>query len=139
MSVRQTLTTREQCSDAASKWLDHNTELDCEAQYHLWEQAFITRWGLIPEDSGIQALQMVDQMGRGPVVTFPQAARAWHMNSFRVSPEQIPAWRRMEREFDLVPQEQVEGELTPEDWEKVEQYNEQHNPNHPSRRGRLFR
>jgi hypothetical protein len=67
-------------------------------------------------------------------VDFYVAARAFHTNKFEFGPSHWSRWRAMEHDYDKIPPEQVEEELTAQDWEKIEKQEDDFNPRSPRRR-----
>ena len=80
--------------------------------YDDWEGGFIRRWGLHPNDPHVSRFYLTQrqEIGLLPLIV---AARAFHVNSFTGDMAAIlPRIVLYENDFDKIPPEPVEEELT---------------------------
>ncbi len=80
--------------------------------YDDWEAGFIRRWHMHPNDRSVSRFYLNQRQEIG-LLSLIAAARAFHVSEFTgdvsVMPRRILAY---ERDFDKVPPEQIEDELT---------------------------
>ena len=95
--------------------------------YLDWEQAFIRRWGFVPEDGHVKfesraVYSYIVAQGQDPYAINPWwAARAFHTTDKHVSQNMMSNLLRMEKDYDLIPPSTIDEAMGLQESDEMEQ------------------
>ncbi len=122
---------------ALTLFFEHKIDLQVVFPWSSWEAAFVSRWGLTPENNGAESKIYIEQEKLNPLsLNIHEAARAWHVGVWKIPQHMMSQMVKMENDFDLVEPKLVEEELDAKDWDKIQKQEEEFDPRNPKRRGR---
>lgn len=131
------------CQSAMAQLFDQDPPGDPahKASWSDWVDVFVYRWGKAPTPES--AGQMVDALHRmgynvRSLLNIHQAGRAWCEGTFTWEPHEFPLLHKFQSDVDRFSPHYEDEPMSPEQQDKLIQYEERFNPTEGQRKGRII-